>query len=253
MIFRQFRSEDTGCAAYLLGCGGQGVAAVVDPRASDLELYLELAGTKNLRITQVLDTHIHADHLSGGRELAARTGAEYRLHRAAETAFAFAPMSDGERIAVGNVSIEVIHTPGHSPESVCLLVTDLSRGAEPWFLLTGDTLFVGAVGRPDLHGDRHQSARRLHASLHGRILDLPAGLEIYPGHFGGSLCGTGISGKPSTTLGFERRFNPLLALAEEPFVAAVAAVPEEPAAMREILRANRGLSPVPESPSRAHP
>ena len=246
MIFRPIRSEDDGCAAYFLGCAGRGVAAVVDPRASDLGRYLALADAKGLKITQVLDTHVHADHRSGGRDLAARTGAAYRLHRSAETAFAFEPMTDGERIRVGNLSIEVIHTPGHSPESVCLLVTDFSRGPEPWFLLTGDTLFVGAVGRPDLHGNLQESARRLHASLHSRILGLPADLEIYPAHFGGSVCGQGISGKPSTTLGFERRFNPLLSLELEAFVAAVSNVPEEPAQMRDILRANRGLAPEPE-------
>jgi glyoxylase-like metal-dependent hydrolase (beta-lactamase superfamily II) len=245
VIFRQFLTEDTGCAAYLLGCGGRGVAAVVDPSHLDVERYLAFASARNLSITQVLDTHLHADHRSGGRELAARTGAAYRLHRAAETAFRFEAMSDGERIAIGNIAIEVIHTPGHSPDSVCLLVADLTRGPEPWFLLTGDTLFAGAVGRPDLHGDRDASARLLHASLHDRILELPGELEIYPAHFGGSLCGVGISGKPATTLGFERRCNPLLALGLESFVTTVSRVPEEPAAMREILRVNRGLAPEP--------
>ena len=141
----------------------------------------------------------------------------------------------------GNVTTRVLHTPGHTPESICLLVTDQTRGPEPWFCLTGDTLFVGTVGRPDLPGTVEQSARDLYRSLR-RILTLPEHTEIYPTHFSGSACGKGMSGKPASTLGFERRFNPFLALgSEEEFVAAVSRdLPAKPAGMAAVLRGNQG-------------
>lgn len=242
MIFRQFRYDDTGCAAYVLGCGGKGVAAVVDPLERDVEAYLSFAASTGLRIAHVIDTHVHADHRSGGRAVAGAVRAPYRLHRSADVTFPFEPLEDRERIVLGNTLIEVIHTPGHSPESVCLLVTDLRRGPEPWFLLTGDTLFVGGVGRPDLPGHAEADAARLFGSLHERLLVLPDSLEVYPGHFAGSACGKALSGKPSTTLGFERRFNPLLALDREAFVTAIADVPAEPAGFRQIVAFNRGLA-----------
>jgi glyoxylase-like metal-dependent hydrolase (beta-lactamase superfamily II) len=141
-----------------------GVGAVVDPQERDVRAYVDFAESKGLRIVQVIDTHVHADHASGARILAELTGASYRLHRAAEVSFEFDPMEDGDEIELGNTRIRVLHTPGHTPESVCLLVTDLRRGREPWFVLTGDTLFVGAVGRPDLHGEVRKSA----ADLRGR-------------------------------------------------------------------------------------
>jgi glyoxylase-like metal-dependent hydrolase (beta-lactamase superfamily II) len=136
----------------------------------------------------------------------------------------------------------VLHTPGHSPDSVCLLVTDLKRGADPWFLLTGDTLFVGAVGRPDLPGRARENASDLFDSIHTKLLMLPGDLEIYPGHFSGSLCGAGLSGKPSSTLAFERRWNPMLSLDRDAFVNALADVPPKPAHMEQITAANRGLA-----------
>jgi hydroxyacylglutathione hydrolase len=134
----------------------------------------------------------------------------------------------------------VLHTPGHTPESICLVVTDLRRGTEPWFVLTGDTLFVGAVGRPDLPGRARENAAALYDSVHGKLLTLPGGLEVYPGHFSGSVCGADMSGKPSSTIAFEKRWNPLLALAKEDFVAALIDVPPKPAEMDRIMRANRG-------------
>jgi glyoxylase-like metal-dependent hydrolase (beta-lactamase superfamily II) len=240
MIFRPFYYYDLGCAAYLLGCGTLGTCAVVDPRADDIDSYVSFAAAKKMRITHVVDTHVHADHRSGGRGLAARVGAPYLLHESADVAHAFPPLRDGQELELGNTRIKVLHTPGHSPDSVCLLVTDLKRGADPWFLLTGDTLFVGAVGRPDLPGRARENASDLFDSIHTKLLMLPGDLEIYPGHFSGSLCGAGLSGKPSSTLAFERRWNPMLSLDRDAFVNALADVPPKPAHMEQITAANRG-------------
>jgi hydroxyacylglutathione hydrolase len=240
VIFRPFYYYDLGCASYLLGCGTVGRCAVVDPRADDVETYIAFARDKKMRIAQVIDTHVHADHRSGGLALAKATGAPYRLYETADVQVPFTPMRGGEEIDLGNTRVRVVHTPGHSPESVSLVVTDLKRGTDPWFVLTGDTLFVGAVGRPDLPGQARENAERLYASIHDRLLVLPDDLEVYPGHFSGSLCGAGLSGKPSSTIAFERRWNPMLSLPREAFVAALVDVPEKPAEMERILAANRG-------------
>jgi hydroxyacylglutathione hydrolase len=217
------------------------VSTVVDPQAHDLESYLEYAELKRTRITHVIDTHIQADHVSGGPALAARTGAAYCLHESADVAFSFTPLADGQEIACGNVTTRVVHTPGHTPESLSLVVTDRTRGPEPWFVLTGDTLFVGAVGRPDLPGTVERSARDLYRSLQ-KLLALPAHTEIYPTHFSGSACGAGMSGKPMSTLAFEKRFNPLLSSAsEDAFVAALTAETlPKPVGMEATLRQNQG-------------
>lgn len=225
----------------MFGCGGQGIACVVDPQESDVDAYIEFAVAKGMRITHVFDTHVHADHRSGGRTLASRTGARYCLHRSADVAFEFDPIDDGQEIHIGNTIVRVRHTPGHTPESVCLVVSDLRRGPEPWFVCTGDTLFVGAVGRPDLPGHERDNAAALHHSIRDRLLSLPDDVEIYPAHFAGSACGAGMSGKPSSTIAFERRWNPLLRLAETAFIDELsAAVPPKPAAMEEMLRFNQG-------------
>ena len=242
MIFRPFYYYDLGCAAYLLGCGTLGRCAVVDPRAEDVDAYVVFAREKTMQITDVIDTHVHADHRSGGVALAHATGAAYRLHESADVHLPFTPMRDGEEIGLGNTRVRVLHTPGHSRESVSLLVTDLKRGSEPWFVLTGDTLFVGAVGRPDLPGRARENAAQLYTSIHEKLLTLPDDLEIYPGHFSGSLCGAGLSGKPSSTIAFERRWNPMLSIDQEAFVAALADVPAKPAEMERILAANRGVA-----------
>ena len=243
MIFRPFYYFDTGCAAYVFGCAGKGYAAVVDPQEHDLDSYIEFAAGKGMRITHVIDTHIHADHVSGGRTLAERTGAAYALHESASVGFPFLLLQDGQEIDLGNVTAKVLHTPGHTLESICLLVSDATRGPEPWFVLTGDTLFVGAVGRPDLSDNVQQGAMDLYHSLQGQILPLPDSLELYPGHFSGSVCGKGMSGKPMSTLGFEKRFNPLLcAVSEDAFVSAVTKIVlPEPAHKAEIIRLNQGV------------
>ena len=244
MILRPYYYYDRGCAAYLLGCGTLSQCAVVDARADDVEAYAEFAANQGMRITHVIDTHVHADHRSGGRELASQTGAQYCLHESADVAIPFTPLRDGDNIELGNTHLKVLHTPGHSPESICLLVTDLKRGSDPWFVLTGDTLFVGAVGRPDLPGRARENAGELYASLHDRLLMLPGDPEIYPGHFSGSLCGAGLSGKPTSTIAFERRWNPMLSLNRDAFVEAMATVPAKPEEMEQILAFNRGRSEV---------
>jgi glyoxylase-like metal-dependent hydrolase (beta-lactamase superfamily II) len=154
----------------------------------------------------------------------------------------FTPLRDRDDIELGNTRVRVLHTPGHSPDSICLLVTDLKRGTDPWFVLTGDTLFVGAVGRPDLPGRARENAAELYASIHEKLLTLPDDVEVFPGHFSGSVCGAGLSGKPSSTIAFERRWNPMLALDQERFVAALADVPPKPVDMERIMAANRGAA-----------
>lgn len=240
MIFKPYYYFETGCAAYLFGCGGLGKCAVVDAHEQDIDAYIAFAASKGMSITHVIDTHIHADHRSGGPALAKRVRASYCLHASADVELEFTPLQDGEQIELGNTRVKVLHTPGHTPESICLVVTDLRRGPDPWFVLTGDTLFVGAVGRPDLPGAAKQNAELLYSSIHSKLLTLPDAIEVCPAHFAGSACGAGMSGKPSSTLAFEKRFNPLLAKSREEFVDALIDVPAKPLEMQEILRVNRG-------------
>jgi len=240
VIFKPYYSFDTGCAGYLFGCGGLGKCAVADAQERDIDAYIEFAASKGMRITHVFDTHVHADHRSGGPELARKIGAAYCLHEAADVALPFDPLRDGQVLELGNTRVKVLHTPGHTPESVCLLVSDLRRGPEPWFVLTGDTLFVGAVGRPDLPGRAEENAGLLFDSIHAKLLPLPDDVEVYPAHFAGSACGAGMSGKPSSTIAFEKRWNAMLTMTRDAFIEALANVPPKPDEMQEILRYNQG-------------
>jgi glyoxylase-like metal-dependent hydrolase (beta-lactamase superfamily II) len=213
----------------------------VDPQP-DVAPYLEAAAQKSMRITHVFETHVQADHRSGARRLSEATGAPVFYHAAAPVTFRHDALDDGAVHELGNVRIEVLHTPGHTPDSVSLLVTDRTRAPEPWFVLTGDTLFSGGVGRPDLLGAGQERglAAHLYDSLWGRLLALPDHLEIFPAHFGGAACGKGLSGKPGSTIGFERRFNPALQLrARDAFVEFVLAdLPPQPASFAENRRRN---------------
>ena len=172
---------------------------------TDLNTYRETADALGLKVLYVIDTHVHADHVSGGRALAKSLNADYCLHESAPAAFEFRRIKDREELDLGNVGIRVLHTPGHTADSVCLAVVDRSRGDEPWFVLTGDALLVGDAGRPDLSPERNVDA--IYDSLHRRLVPLADDVEVFPAHYSGSVCGRALSGKPSSTLGFERRHN----------------------------------------------
>src|SRR5262245_51244022 len=195
-----------------------------------------------MRITHIFETHVQADHLSGARRLAAVAKAPILMHASAAVEFPHVDLVDDEEHELGNVRLLVLHTPGHTPESISILVTDRTRAPEPWFVLTGDTLFSGGVGRPDLLGAGSETAlaEQLYDSLYGKLLKLPDHIEVYPAHFGGAACGKGLSGKPGTTIGFERRFNPALRFTSKAeFVQFVLAdLPPQPAAFAENRRSN---------------
>lgn len=238
MYFRQVLHEDKACASYLVGCPTVGVCAVVDPQG-DPQRYVDQVVNKGMAVNAILETHVQADHLSSARELAQLTGVPVYYGRGAETQYDYAPLDDGQIIDVGNRRVKVIHTPGHTPEHVCLLVDD-------WFLLTGDTLFVGDVGRVDLAlaevpaGAVQERARQLYGSLQ-RLLALPDWIEVYPGHYAGSVCGRGMDGKPVSTIGRERRFNPALQLPAEEFIRyQTEELPPLPADFQQIKRHNLG-------------
>ncbi|MNZ51256.1 Beta-lactamase hydrolase-like protein [compost metagenome] len=240
MFFKQLATREASLS-YFFGCAGHGVAVAVDVVAGDEDWFIEEADKAGVEIRYVIDTHVHADHYSGGRALAQRVDAPYCLHESDRDVvrFSFEPLRDGQRLELGNVKIDVLHTPGHTPDSVCLLVTDARRGEAPWFVITGDTLFVGAVGRPDLAGQEAEMAGVLYDSLHARLLSLPDDLEIFPGHQAGSTCGAGLSGKPSSTIGFEKRWNVALALDRASFIAQLTtSIPPRPADMDRIVAAN---------------
>lgn len=241
MFFKQFAAKES-TLSYFFGCGSLGKAVAVDVVAGDEELFMAEARKANVAISHVIDTHIHADHYSGGHKLANMAGAHYCLHESnlAVTKFQFHPLYDNEVITAGNVIIKVLHTPGHTMDSICLLVSDKRRSDEPWFVITGDTLFVGSVGRPDLAGQENFMAGLLFDSLNSKLLNLPDEVEIFPGHQAGSVCGAGISGKPSSTIGFEKRFNSGLRISnKDEFISLLTSeIPPRPLEMDRITAAN---------------
>jgi hydroxyacylglutathione hydrolase len=255
MIFTQFVDDALGCASYLVGDPGSGEAVVVDPSFA-VEQYLEEAERRGVRIVRVLETHTHADHLSGHGRLALEHGIPVSVHPAAEVEYPNDPMPDGLEIVLGDIVFRCIHTPGHRPEHCCLAASDRTRGADPWIVLTGDSLFVGDVARPDLAVGAREGAEGLFHSLR-RIVELGDGVEVYPGHIAGSLCGKSMSSKASTTIGFERRFNPALAHDDvDLFIAESAGISApRPPNMERIVELNRGpfVGPPPEPPKLESP
>ena len=239
MILRQYLHIDPAVgASYLLGCGGKASGAVIDPMGT-VEPYLEDAARLGLNILFVIDTHVHADHRSSARELAAKTGAKYVLHESVTAQFDFHAIRDGDELELGNVVLSVWHTPGHTPEHLCILVTDRTRASEPWTVLTGHTLMVGDLGRTELASSAEDGARALYRSVQ-RLKSLPDYLEVLPGAFSGSVCGRSLSGKPSSTIGFERRFNKAFRVEDEQaFIAMMLTdIPPRPEGLEQIRAMN---------------
>lgn len=242
MILRQFLHTGPIGISYLFGCAGKAVGAVVDP-VGDIQFYLRAAEEVGMRIRFVIDTHIHADHASAGRRLATACDAAYVLAATADVCFPFHAAPDSEVLSLGNVAATVLHTPGHTPEHLCLVVSDGTRTQEPWFVFTGHTLMVGDLGRTELAASAEEGARAMFASVQ-RLKSLPDYVEVLPGAFSGSICGRRLSGKPWSTIGFERRHNQAFAMDDEnEFVKAMLRdVPRSPVDAARIRAVNAGLA-----------
>jgi hydroxyacylglutathione hydrolase len=256
MLFRQIVHEDLGCASYFIGDVSAGVAAVIDPQW-DIDPYIRLSRLHGVRIEHVLETHNHADHVSGHGRLARATGATIHIHELADAEYPHEPITDGWTLRVGVVEIEAVHTPGHRPEHTSFLLRDTARGDEASAVLTGDSLFIGDAARPDLAIEPREGAAAIFRSLQERLLSLPDEVEVWPGHLGGSLCGSaGIDHKTSSTIGFERRHNrALLFSSGEEFVEdAVGTLGDRPPNVAHVVALNRGplieelSTPVPLTP-----
>ena len=250
MYLRQVLNDQTACASYLFGCKTHGQFAVVDPHVELVDDYVALAEAQGVPIVAVLETHVQADHVSGLPDLVARTGATGYLPQGAGVDFVHHALADGEVVKLGNTEVEAIATPGHAVAHHAYLVTDHTRGEEPWFVLTGDALLVGDAGRPDLHAHGEHTmrdmARALYRSLTQRLLALPDDLLLYPAHYSGSVCGRGLSANPVSTVGFERRHNRALQFdSEDAFVEALLDdIPPVPPQQADIVAANRSGRPV---------
>jgi hydroxyacylglutathione hydrolase len=242
MYFKQLVKEDLGCASYIVGCPNAGACVVVDPRLDMVDEILALTSAKGLRVTAIIETHNHADHISGHGILAERTGACIYVHEQAGVLFPHQDLKDGDELTFGVVKLRVIHTPGHRPEHIALAVSDTSRGDDPWLVLTGDSLFIGDVARPDLAVPGAEGANALYGSIFNRLLDLEDGVEVYPAHVSGSLCGRGMDAKTSSTIGFERKHNPTATpCSRAEFVRAMNEnLPQRPPNMHNIIERNRG-------------
>ena len=252
MYFRQLLNDETACASYLLGCKAHGAFAVVDPHVELVDDYIALADAQGAAIVAVLETHVQADHVSGLPALVARTGATAHLPVGAGAEFAHHALHDGDVVTLGNTRIEALATPGHALAHHAYLVTDHTRGEDPWFVLTGDALLVGDAGRPDLHAHGEHTvdemARSLYRSLTERLLTLPDHLLLYPAHYSGSVCGRALSANPISTVGFERRHNRALRFdSEDAFADALTRdIPPAPAQQAAIVAANRTGRPLAE-------
>jgi glyoxylase-like metal-dependent hydrolase (beta-lactamase superfamily II)/rhodanese-related sulfurtransferase len=239
VLFTQFVDDDLGCGSYLVGDEHAGVAVVVDPGYA-IERYLEECRRRDVRLVGVLETHTHADHISGHGRLALEHGLPVYVHELAEASFPHEPIVDGRELELGDVVVRTLHTPGHRPEHCAFAVIDRSRGDAPWLVLTGDSLFVGDAARPDLAVEAVDGAEGLFLSLR-RLVDLGDGVEVYPGHVAGSLCGAAMSSKASTTIGYERRFNHALLETHAEFTATASGPqPPRPPNMERIVEMNRG-------------
>jgi hydroxyacylglutathione hydrolase len=250
MYLRQLLNDETACASYLLGCKSKQAFAVADPHVDLVDTYIELAEREGMPIVAVFETHVQADHVSGLPELVERTGATAYLPEGAGVEFSHHALGDGEVVVLGNTEMQALATPGHALSHHAYLVTDRTRGDEPWFVLTGDALLVGDAGRPDLHAHGEHSveemARMLYRSLTERLMTLPDHLALYPAHYSGSVCGRGLSANPISTVGFERRQNRALRFgSEEAFVAALLdEIPPVPERQAEVVAANRAGRPL---------
>jgi glyoxylase-like metal-dependent hydrolase (beta-lactamase superfamily II) len=253
VFFRQLLNDETACASYLLGCKTHGTLAVIDPHSDLVDDYVAAAAAQGAAIVAVLETHVQADHVSGLPALVARTGATAYLPEGSGVEFDHHALADGEVLRLGNTALQAIATPGHAAAHHAYLVTDHTRGEEPWFVLTGDALLVGDAGRPDLHAHGEQTveamARTLYRSLSDRLLSLPDHLLLYPAHYSGSVCGRGLSANPASTIGFERRHNRALQFdSEDAFVKALTSdIPPAPEQQAAIVAANRAGRPFAEA------
>ena len=242
MIFRQLTHDDLGCASYLIGDEDAGVAAVVDP-GFEIDEYLELARYMGVTIEHVFETHNHADHVSGHGRLAAATGATIHIHREAAPNYDHEPFDHGAEWQLGSLRVRALHTPGHRPEHTAFALVDTDRGEDPWAVLTGDTLFVNDIARPDLAIEKSAGARGIFRSLRDQLLPLPDQVEVWPGHLGGSMCGgPGMDMKISSTIGFEKAHNERLAIDDEDrFVEqALAGLGPQPPNFKAIVALNKG-------------
>jgi len=246
MYFKQIIVEGMGCLSYVIGCPGAKQACVVDPKRDVLD-YIDIARKNDMRITHIFETHVHADHVSGNMELQSRTGADIYFMENTPVTFPHKTVKEGEKIDIGNVRLEFIKTPGHTPHSLSILVTDKTRSDNAWMVLTGDALFVGDIGRPDLAGKEliDEQVKNLYDTLYNKLGKLPERMEVFPAHGEGSLCGKGMSSKSSSTIGFEKQSNPVLSLSWEKFRQTLTrSFPERPKSFSHIIETNKNGAPL---------